>query len=98
MNLKETCLELFGEVRSSTEEENKLYAEMIDKMSTELPINIYIKCPLCGESHYQYLYSTSTCLHWTPVYKDGVLVNENPNKTTNHYHCLNCNRSFIYED
>lgn len=56
------------------------------------------KCPLCGESHYQYIYSTSTCLHWTPVYKDGVLINKNPNKTTNHCHCLNCDRDFIYED
>ena len=57
-----------------------------------------VKCPHCGESYYQYLYSTSTCLHWTPVYKDGVLINKNPNKTNNHCHCLNCDKDFSYQD
>ena len=55
------------------------------------------KCPHCGESYYQVLYSTSTCLHWTPVYKDGVMISENPNKTTNHCHCLGCDKDFSYQ-
>ena len=38
-----------------------------------------IKCPNCGESYYRENYSTTTCLGWTPIYKNGVLMNENPN-------------------
>lgn len=58
--------------------------------------NHNVKCPHCGENYYQYLYSTSTCLYYTPVYKDGVCISKNPNKTTNHYRCLNCGKDFSY--
>ena len=60
--------------------------------------NNNVKCPLCGESYYQHLYSTSTLMHWTPVYKDGVLINRNPNKRTDYCHCLNCGKDFLHTD
>lgn len=47
-------------------------------------------CPKCGKSHFQYLYSTRTLLAWTPVYKDGKLVNKDPNTTTNYLKCNEC--------
>ncbi len=55
-------------------------------------------CPNCHESYYAVRYSTTTCLGWTPIYKDGVLMNSDPNKTTNHCHCLNCGKDFTFED
>lgn len=55
-----------------------------------------IKCPYCGESYYLELYKTTTCLGWAPIYKNGVLQNSNPNTTTTHCRCLNCNKDFEY--
>lgn len=52
------------------------------------------RCPNCGESYYAELYSETTCLGWTPIYKDGVLMNSNPNKTTTHCECMNCGHRF----
>ena len=57
-----------------------------------------IKCPYCGESYYQEHYSTCTCLGWTPIYKNGVLINENPNITTTHCTCCACGKSFTYSN
>jgi hypothetical protein len=51
-------------------------------------------CPKCGKSHYAYLYSTKTLLAWTPIYKDGKLVNKDPNTTTHHLKCQECGRQF----
>jgi 5-methylcytosine-specific restriction endonuclease McrA len=47
-------------------------------------------CPKCGKSHYAYLYGTRTLLGWTPIYKDGKLVNKDPNRTTHHLKCQEC--------
>jgi DNA-directed RNA polymerase subunit M/transcription elongation factor TFIIS len=47
-------------------------------------------CPKCGKSHYAYLYGTRTLLGWTPIYKDGKLVNKDPNTTTHHLECREC--------
>ncbi len=55
-----------------------------------------IKCPNCGESYYAELYSTVTCMGWTPIYKDGILINENPNITTTNCRCCNCGTVFSY--
>lgn len=54
-------------------------------------------CPHCGESYYAERYSTTTALAWTPVYKDGMLMNENPNTTTTYCRCLNCGKDFSYK-
>lgn len=55
-----------------------------------------IKCPNCDESYYQENYSITTCLGWTPIYKNGVLINENPNVSTTYCTCLNCGNNFSY--
>lgn len=54
-------------------------------------------CPNCNESYYAIRHSTTTCLGWTPIYKDGVLMNNDPNKTINHCKCLNCGKDFTFE-
>jgi DNA-directed RNA polymerase subunit M/transcription elongation factor TFIIS len=53
-----------------------------------------VVCPKCGKSHYAYLYGTRTLLGWTPVYKDGKLVNKDPNTTTHHLECKECGHQF----
>lgn len=57
-----------------------------------------IKCPNCGESYYKEEYSVTTCLGWTPIYKDGVLINEDPNTITTYCHCCNCGEHFAYNN
>ena len=57
-----------------------------------------IRCPNCGESYYQEKYTTSTAIYWSPVYKDGLLMNYNPNTITTHCECLNCGKSFSYDN
>lgn len=57
-----------------------------------------IRCPNCGESYYAENYSTTTAMGWTPIFKNGVLINENPNVTTTHCTCCNCGRSFSYNN
>lgn len=57
-----------------------------------------IVCPNCGESYYAENYSTTTCMGWTPIYKNGVLINENPNITTTYCTCCNCGKSFSYSN
>jgi len=57
-----------------------------------------VKCPRCGESYYQEDYSTCTCIGWAPIYKNGVLINENPNVSTTHCTCLNCGNHFTYSN
>ena len=57
-----------------------------------------IKCPNCGESHYQYHYSTTTAIGWTQVYKDGILQNSNPNVSTSYCTCCECGHDFYYTE
>lgn len=63
------------------------------------PINAHrgnVKCPKCGESYYQELYSTSTCIYFPPIYKYGVNINPDRNTTTTHCKCINCGEYFSY--
>lgn len=53
-----------------------------------------MKCPHCGKSHYRELYGTSTCLGWSPEYKDGKLINHDPNILTMNYECCECGARF----
>lgn len=64
----------------------------------ETNINGIHTCPHCGKSYYRELYSMCTALAWTPVYKDGVLMNSNPNRTTTCCECLNCGKQFSFEE
>ena len=52
----------------------------------------------CGKSHYAVHYSVSTLVGWTPIYKDGVLMNQNPNVTTTYCNCLNCGQDFTFKE
>ena len=56
------------------------------------------KCPKCEESYYRILYSMSTALGWCPVYKNGKIINKNPNKITNQCQCLNCGEMFSFTE
>ena len=59
---------------------------------------ISIKCPHCGASYYSVNYRITTCIGWTPVYKDGVQVNQDPNKVSLNCTCCNCGQQFTCED
>lgn len=63
------------------------------------PINTLkssVKCPKCGESYYQELYSSSTCMYFPPIYKNGVNINPDRNKIATHCKCINCGEYFSY--
>jgi DNA-directed RNA polymerase subunit RPC12/RpoP len=55
-----------------------------------------IRCPHCGESYYAENYSVTTALAWTPVFKNGMLINENPNTTVPDRTCGACGKPFSY--
>lgn len=57
-----------------------------------------ITCPYCGDSYYQEDYSTVTALYWAPIYKNGVLISENPNICTTNCTCLTCGKRFSYNN
>lgn len=58
-----------------------------------------IRCPHCGESYYMYLYSDTTAVYYPTIYKDGVPIhNENRNKSTHYYECMNCFNGFTSKD
>lgn len=57
-----------------------------------------IICPKCGKSHYSVMYSTTTLKGWCPVFKDGELVNRNPNITTTYVCCMECGESFAVKE
>ena len=65
-------------------------AEMVD-------VQIKHLCPHCGESYYMENYSTSTCMYYPPIYKDGVNINPDRNTTTVHCTCMNCGKEFSFE-
>lgn len=61
-------------------------------------MNIRIKCPNCGASHYEHKYSTCTAMYYPPIYKDGVNTNPDGNITTNYCRCIKCNHNFYYTE
>ena len=65
-------------------------------MNCKITVNENVKCPHCKESYYQHLYTTSTLAYHPPMYKDGVLINNDKNERINHCRCLNCNKDFSY--
>lgn len=52
-------------------------------------------CPECSKSHYSVGSSTTTLMSYTPVYKDGVLLNKNPNVSSTELHCEECGHRWI---
>ena len=57
-----------------------------------------IKCPHCGKSHYSEDYHTSTAMGWTPIVKDGVRYDEDPNIHTTYCTCLECGGEFSFNN
>ena len=55
------------------------------------------KCPKCGGSYYQELYTTSTSMYCPTVYKDGLYVTTDMNRTNKYCYCLICNTEFCIE-
>ena len=70
-------------------------SEVLDNMLAEIENPLTNKkCPHCGESYYTELYSTSTTVHYSPIYKNGVNINPDRNKCTTRCRCLNCHKEF----
>lgn len=67
--------------------------------TTTATIDVQINhlCPHCGESYYMENYSTSTCVYYPPIYKDGVNINPDRNTTTTHCTCMNCGKEFSFK-
>ena len=57
-----------------------------------------IRCPNCGKSYYQYHYSVTTAMGWTPIFKDGIEQNCDPNISTSYCTCCECGHNFYYEE
>jgi hypothetical protein len=55
-------------------------------------------CPHCGASYYMENYSTRTCMYYPPIYKDGVNINPDRNKTTTHCTCITCGKEFSFQE
>lgn len=57
-----------------------------------------LKCPYCGGLYYMDCggYTTAAC--YPPIWKDGVNVNPDRNRTTTTYRCLDCGKDFTTTD
>ncbi len=53
-------------------------------------------CPHCGESYYMENNSMSTCVYYPPIFKNGINVNPDRNKTTVNCTCMACGKEFSY--
>lgn len=69
---------------------------ILDNNITETiePIRGPAVCPHCGASYYTEIYSTSTAVHYPPIYKNGVNINPNQNQTTTLCECMACGKRF----
>lgn len=68
--------------------------DSIDSISSVTTVTSDIKCPHCGESYYTIEESSSTCVYYPPIIKDGVNINPDRNTTTQYCRCLNCQERF----
>ena len=75
------------------EDINQDCTEYRDKSEENKKIN---KCPYCGESYYQELYSTTTCVYSPAIYKDGELISKSPSTIRSVCRCLNCGKEFSH--
>lgn len=51
-----------------------------------------IKCPYCGESYFGVGPTFTTAVYYPPIYKNGVNINPDQNKSITKYECLKCGR------
>lgn len=59
-------------------------------------IQINHLCPHCGESYYMENYGITTCVYYPPIYKDGVNINPDRNRTSVNCLCMNCGKDFSF--
>lgn len=59
-------------------------------------VQILYCCPHCGESYYMENYTTTTAMYFPPIYKNGVNINPDRNKSVTHCTCMNCGKDFSY--
>ena len=55
-----------------------------------------VRCPYCGDSYYQELYSTTVCVYSPAIYKNGELISKTPNTLRTVCRCLSCSKEFSY--
>lgn len=74
--------------------ENELFTTA--NLVNDVDVHINHLCPHCGKSYYIENYSTTTAVHYPPIYKDGVNINPDRNTTTTYCTCLNCGKEFSF--
>ena len=98
----ENCVTLIlDSVNMVREEDNLEVFNAIDNcVHTEEVIDITVRhlCPYCRENYYMVKNMSSTCVYYPPIYKDGVNINPDRNKTTVECTCMNCGKDFSYEE
>lgn len=95
--------EEFGKIafRDKTSAEKALKVETnlsevtVCTLEHKTPINTRC-CPHCGESYYMENNSMSTCVYYPPIFKNGVNINPDRNKTTVNCTCMACGKEFSY--
>lgn len=55
-------------------------------------------CPHCGESYYIENNRMTTLAYYPPIWKDGVNINQDRNKSTVNCTCMNCGKEFSYTE
>lgn len=65
-------------------------------LESTVSINIEHRCPHCGECYYMERYSVRTAVYYPPIYKNGVNINPDRNKTTTICTCMNCGKEFSF--
>ena len=55
-----------------------------------------IVCPHCNQSYYREVYNATTLLNYSPIGKNGVCVNQNPNYFTTFCEC--CGKTFSFTE
>lgn len=58
---------------------------------------VIVQCPYCGVSYYMEDYNTSSCVYYSPIYKDGLNINPDKNTTTIHCTCMCCGKDFSFK-
>ena len=75
----------------------QINAEKLADITANTVTTTIVRCPHCGERYYMENYSTSTCVYYPPIYKDGVNINPDRNTSTTHCTCMNCGKEFGFK-
>ena len=75
---------------------DKLGNKVGDKNDDSDSLRKNVKCPYCNESYFKELSVTRQAAYYPPIYKDGININPDKNKTFTRCHCMNCGKDFTY--